>query len=285
MDKARKWTDAHLEEMETHIQQIYTQAQAELTEKWDAYMESGRARLEGLYADYISAPPTQKSAALKRYQDAVQSFTLRNRWYHDMVDVTTYRLAHVNEIALAYINGEMPKIYVENFNYIDSEALLLKENWTLRSEEMVRNLIKGSLPEKSLNYEKDMTWNTRQINTKVLQSILLGASILKIASRLRDVVDSNTTATIRTARTMVTGAENKGRQNRYDEYEKEGLVINKVWIATPDGHTRNWHLSMDGQEVRYNEPFEDGLGNLLQYPGDPGAPANTVHAQPYLGRA
>lgn len=273
MDKARKWTDAHLEEMETHIRQMYTQAQAELTEKWDAYIESSRARLDELYADYISAPPEQKAEALKRYQDAMQSFTLRNRRYHAMVAIVVYRLAHVNETAIAYINGEIPKIYVKNFNYIDPEVADIGISWTLRNEETINK----TLPNKTLNRTKDMAWNSRQINNAVLQGILQGESIPKISKRLLPIVNNNKAASVRTARTMVTGAENMGRQDRYDEYEREGLIINKVWIATPDGRTRNWHLSMDGQEVKEDEPFEDGLGNLLQYPGDPSAPAKTVY--------
>lgn len=276
-DAAREWTDQHLLEMEGHIRRIYTQAKAEITEKWDAYMERGQRRLADLYADYVGAPADKKAVALRRYQDAVKSYTLQNKWYKDMVDATTYRLAHVNEIALAYINGEMPSIYCRNFNQVDEALLGLDFNWTIRNEHTVKRLIGDTLPSKQLNYAKDMLWNAKQINSAVLQGIIQGESIDKMAKRLLPIVGNNTNAAIRTARTMVTGAENRGRQDRYEEYEDEGVVMTKVWIATPDGRTRDWHLSMDGQEVGVDEYFEDGLGNELEYPGDDGAPGETVY--------
>lgn len=277
VDRARALTDERLAEMEAHISAIYRQAQGELTEKWNAYMARGQARLDDLYSDYLSAPATEKAAAKQAYQDALQNFTLRNKWYRDMVDETTYRLAHVNEIAISYVNGEVPFIYVTNYNPVSPDAFLVRSDWTMRSEHTVRNLIGDTLPEKTLNYPKDMLWNKRQINSSVLQGILQGESIPKIARRLLPIVDNNKTSAIRTARTLVTGAENRGRLDRYREYEAEGIISHKVWIATPDNRVRDWHLSMDGQEVPVNEPFIDGHGEELMYPGDPDGSPRTVY--------
>ena len=276
-DAAREWTDKRLEVMEKHIEQIYKQARGELTEKWQAYMRRGKERLTTLYNAYLSAPPDKKQEYLQKYQAALQSYTLKNKWYRDMVDETTLRLAKTNEIAAKYINGQIPAVYATNFNFIDEDALATGIKWTLRDEYTVRNLIRDTLPEREVNYPKDMLWNKKQINSNVLQGILQGESIDKIAKRLYPIVGRNKTAAIRTARTMVTGAENRGRLDRYHDYEDKGVVMSKVWLATPDGRTRDWHLSMDGQEVPVNEYFIDGLGNELEYPGDNGAPPETVY--------
>ena len=272
--------------MEGHIRQIYTQAQGELTEKWVAYMERGRARLSDLYSAYLSAPADKKAAALKKYQEALQNFTFRNKWYKDMVRDTTYRLANVNSLAISYVNGEIPAIYARNYNQINSKAFLVKSNWILRSEHTVAGLIRETLPETELNFAKDMAWNTKSINSAVLQGILQGESMDKISARIfpeimktfdisklteaekKSLIKKNQNAAIRTARTMVTRAENRGRQDRYQEYEDEGLIVHKVWIATPDNRVRDWHLSMDGQEVPINDMFVDGHGEELMYPGD-----------------
>ena len=278
-DPAREWTDERLREMEKHVREIYEQAQAELTAKWQAYMERGQSRLDDLYQAYLSAPANKKAEALAKYQNALQNYTLRNEWYQEMVNQTTFRLAHVNEIALAYINGEIPSIYVANFNQIDPMLANVGINWTLRDEYTVKHLFLGEngLPQKKLNYAKDMAWNMRQINSTVLQGIIQGESIEKIATRLLPVVDNNRNAAVRTARTMVTGAENRGRLDRYHEYEDHGVVQKKVWMATPDGRTRDWHLDLDGQEVDIDDYFIDGHGNELEYPGDPGAEPETVY--------
>jgi len=276
-DSARIQTDKELAEMVAHLHKTYTDAQAELTAKWNKYMERGQTRLNNLYADYVSAPADKKAEALLRYQNAVQSYTLRNEWYQSMVTETAYRIAHVNEIAIAYINGKMPMIYATNFNYIDPELTKIGISWTIRDEHMIRNLFMDSIPQKKLDMTKDMAWNTRQINSSVLQGILQGESIPKIAKRLLPIVDNNEASSVRTARTMVTGAENRGRQDRYEEYESQGVEMMKVWIATPDGRTRDWHISMDGQEVPVNDVFIDGHGNELEYPGDDGAEPETVY--------
>lgn len=276
-DAAREWTDKRLEVMEKHIEQIYKQAQGELTEKWQAYMRRGKERLATLYNAYLSAPPDKKQEYLQKYQQALQNYTLKNKWYRDMVDETTLRLAKTNEIAAKYINGQIPAVYATNFNFIDEDALATGIKWTLRDEYTVRNLIRDTVPDREVNYPKDMLWNKKQINSNVLQGILQGESIDKIARRLYPIVGRNKTAAIRTARTMVTGAENRGRLDRYHDYEDKGVVMSKVWLATPDGRTRDWHLSMDGQEVPVNEYFIDGLGNELEYPGDNGAPPETVY--------
>lgn len=279
-DAARKWTDAELIDIENHIRFIYQQAYDELSEKWNQYMQRGEARLENLYNAYVSAPIDEKANALKKYQDAAENYTVRNRWFEDMVNITAFRLANVNQIALDYVNGKIPNIYVHNFNFIDSELLDIGISWTLRDERMIRNLIGDSLPEKHINIKKDVAWNRQQMNSSVLQGILQGESIPKIAKRLLPIVNNNKNASIRNARTMVTGAENKGRIDRYQEYESKGVVMKKVWIATPDGRTRNWHLSMDGQEVKVGGRFIDGHGNPLRYPGDPeGAPDSVYNCR------
>ena len=276
-DAAREWTDRELLEMERHIEKIYKQAKAEITEKWNAYMERTKPQLESLYNAYLSAPPEKKQEILQKYQAALQNYTLKNKWYRDMVDETTLRLANVNNIAINYINGKIPSIYATNYNFIDPNLQSIGIKWSIRDEYTIRNLIKDTLPEKELNYAKDMLWNKKQINSAVLQGILQGESIPKIAKRLSPIVDNNRVAAVRTARTTVTGAENRGRFDRYHDYEDKGVVMNKVWIATPDNRVRDWHLSIDGQEVGVAESFIDGLGNELDYPGDSSAPPNTVY--------
>lgn len=276
-DPARKWTDKELKEMERHIEEIYEQATKEITEKWNAYMDRAEKRLADLYAAYASAPDDKKQAALEKYQKALENVTYKNEWYRDMVAETTTRLTEVNKIAVAYINGEMPEIYKVNYDQIDPDALIPGIKYTMADEHTVRNLIKnGLIPQKEVDEEKDAWWNTKQIGSSVLQGILQGESIPNIAKRILPIVDNNKASAVRNARTMTTAAENRGRLDRYNDYESKGLMMKKVWIATGDKRTRDWHLSLDGEEVDKDEPFIDGLGNELQFPGDPDAKPITV---------
>lgn len=52
-------------------------------------------------------------------------------------------------------------------------------------------------------------------------------------------------------------------------------VAIKTWFPTKDNRTRDFHASMAGQRVPFGQPFVDGKGNLIRFPGDPLAPAET----------
>ncbi len=297
-DEAREWTDAQLVEIERRLKKTYQKAQAELSVKWHDYMSAGQARLASLYNAYLNAPADKKADALLKYQQAAQAYTLRNQWYNDMVTQTAYEIAHVNERAIQYLNGQMADIYRVNFNQPVPGLDEVGVRFDIADAATVRRLILDGdikLPYKELNIPKDMLWNTQTMNDAVLQGIIQGESIDHIAQRLfpeimrgwdftgmtqaekDDIMRKNWQAAVRNARTMVTGAENRGRLDRYEELEDEGVIMHKVWIATPDIRTRHAHFVMDGQEVPTDEPFIDGWGYELMYPGDPSAPAKTVY--------
>jgi hypothetical protein len=95
----------------------------------------------------------------------------------------------------------------------------------------------------------------------------------KIAKRLRNVQEMNKTQAIRSARTIVTGAENKGRQDSYARAEADGIILQKEWLATNDGRTRHSHAVLDGAIVDQDKKFDNGL----MYPGDPSGRPEEVY--------
>ena len=118
---------------------------------------------------------------------------------------------------------------------------------------------------KTLDKQKDMRWNTKALNSKVLAGIINGDPVDKIAKSLIDVIGNDKAATMRNARTMLTQAECGGRQDSYENLAAQGVVQKKVWIATPDDRTRESHLEIDGEEVGINQEFSNGC----MFPGDP----------------
>lgn len=129
------------------------------------------------------------------------------------------------------------------------------------------------LPHKKVNVPKDERWNIKQLNSKLLAGIENGDSIQKIAQSLTVVIGNNMASATRNARTMVTGAENAGRKDSYDNLAEQGVVQKKVWIATADDRTRESHLELDGEEVDIDQPFSNGL----MYPGDPAGDPEEVY--------
>ena len=165
----------------------------------------------------------------------------------------------------------MPKTKFDYFQTEDDEV-----TFTLIDENTVARLQKDgtiTLPQKTVDATKDMRWNMKQLNSKLLQGIMNGDPIPKIAQSFTEVIGNNEVSTTRAARTMCTNAENSGRQDSYDNLAAQGVVQKKVWIATPDDRTREAHLDADGQEVDVDEPFElintDGSICLMMFPADP----------------
>lgn len=274
-DRARRETDKRLREIEEELKKQYREAQAEITAKWNAYMERIQPKLDELYKEYLHAPAGHKVEARKRYQEALESYTLRNLKYREMVNDVTYRLAHTNEIATAYINGQLPELYAMNYNQPISGLSKTGIDFTLVDESTVRRMaLDGEieLPYKDFNKSKDQVWNRRQINSKVLQGIIQGESVDDIAKRILPVVDNNRASAIRNARTMVTSAENRGRFDRYNDLEDRGLIMKKVWIATPDDRVRKSHIDIDGEEQDINSKFTNGC----RFPGDGEGPSDEV---------
>lgn len=283
-DKVREWTDKQLSNMEKNIAKQYKQAEKELTEKWNAYMQKAGKQIESAEKDYAKAlageDQEQIKKAKKALEEAKKENTLNNQYYNDMVDSVTLDMAQVNQQALDYVNGKLPAIYAENYEQVRDAASESGISFSLVDKSTINRMIADGdikLPKKKLQIPKDQRWNTRQINSSVLQGILQGESMDKIAERLKPIMNNNQKSAIRNARTLVTGAENRGRLDSYKELEEQGLILKKVWIATTDDRTREWHLSMDGQEVDIDENFIDGNGNELEYPGDPSAEPETVY--------
>jgi hypothetical protein len=129
------------------------------------------------------------------------------------------------------------------------------------------------LPPKKVNVPKDERWNTKQMTSKLMQGILNGDSIPKISESLLDVVHNNDVSATRAARTLVTQAENHGRLDSYKTLDEQGVVQEKVWIATPDSRTRASHLDVDGERVGINDTFSNGL----EYPADPSGEPEEVY--------
>lgn len=82
------------------------------------------------------------------------------------------------------------------------------------------------------------------------------------------------------ARTEALRTIHQGTQELYAQAIEAGDVdadaLMQQWHPASDGRTRASHRAMRGQKRAIGEPFEDRDGNLLMYPGDPSAPADTT---------
>ena len=277
-DKAHRLTDEKLEEMEKRLSAIYSRAEKEIQKTADEYFarfakqdEAKRKLLE------------QGKITEDEYKKWRKGKVMYGKRFTEMKEQCAKQLLNVNQTALAYVNGELPEVYALNYNAIaGSVDGVGGYSFALVDADTVRNLAvtdTSLLPYKELDPAKDIPWNMKKINAETLQGILQGESMDKIAKRMMNVQEMNKTQAIRSARTIVTGAENKGRQDSYKRAEEDGIVMKREWIATNDSRTRHWHAELDGVEVDIDEPWRNEFGDIM-FPGDPSAdPANTYNCR------
>lgn len=280
-------TERKVEQMAERLAEIYREASEALNKEAKEYFDQFRKDEEHMKKSLEAGKITEK-----QYQAWRRAEMASGERYRRLQKQFTERLANVNEDALAYINGEIPAVYVSNYNdfgtvSVDAvnEQLDLGMTFDLVDEDTVRILATENpalLPKKKLDVERDKRWNRKKMQSEILQGILIGEDIPTIAARLRKVTDMNEASAIRNARTMVTSAQARGRMESMRRTTDMGIVQKKVWMSSDQpGRTRDWHMpgAFVSLTVDVDEPFENELGKIM-YPGDPGAaPANVYNCR------
>ena len=114
------YTDLELVEMEKEINKVYKQAQVEIQAKWDKYMAKAQPKVDKVHAAYVQAilhgTAEEMAKAKEAYEKAAFNMTLQNEHYQAMVNQVTNKLAETNQIALTYLNDQMPKVYCHSYN-------------------------------------------------------------------------------------------------------------------------------------------------------------------------
>lgn len=281
-DKFHDKTDSILDKLVERLSEIYSKAGKDVEKKLLEYLkqfsEEDKQKRKELDNGTLTAD---------QYAEWRKKKMLRKSHWRKLKDLIAKEYSNINQTALAYINELLPKVYEINYNgeaaEINSQVNGIVGNaFELVDANTVRHLATSDetlLPYKDLDGSKDVRWNTQKVNSAVLQGILQGESIPDIAKRLQSVTAMNRDSAIRNARTSITSAECKGRQDMYERAEAGGIHLQREWIASIDTHTRHSHRLLDGQLVDVDKPFRSELGNIM-YPGDPSAhPANVYNCR------
>ena len=277
-DFANEKTEKRLTEIEAKLTEIYNRAGREIEAKANDY-----------FAKFAKADEKKRELVEQGKLDAEEYKTWRKnkmlygKRFSQLKQQLAEEYANVNKTALAYVNGELPEVYALNYNALAPDVDGVGGySFTLTDADTVKFLAttdESLLPYKQLDEAKDIAWSTKKINAEVFQGVIQGESVNDIAKRLENVTTMEKNAAIRNARTMVTGAQNKGRLDSYARAEADGIILKKEWMATEDGRTRHWHAELDGQKRNQDKPFDSEYGKIM-YPGDPTAhPANVYNCR------
>ena len=295
MDEAHAETEELLAELEAEVQREYRRAAREMQEKLIDYQQRFYVKNKNKLQDLRDGKITPKE-----YSDWYKGQVLIGQRWIDMRDQLAADMTHSNEIAMSIISDYLPDAYAINHNYatfLIEKQSRLDTSYTLYSRETVERLFRDKpnlLPKPGVRVTKDMLYNKQVITSAITQAVLQGESVDKIAKRLKPEIAAKATAEYfgvetaqqlehklniaaqRTARTMITSAQNGGRIDAFNRAEDMGIQCTKVWVATLDSVTRDSHARLDGEEVKQEEEFSNGL----MYPGDPhGDPAEVYNCR------
>ena len=268
-DVAHEAADAEIEAFRREVAGIYAEAQKTASQTLTEYLERFREE-DDEWRDRVA----RGEATEAQWKSWRRGKILTGRRYRVVLRQVAEGYTHANEIAMCALEGRLPGVYAENYNYGTFQAYSaarVDDAFALQDASTVQRLLTdhGSyLPKPTVNVPKDVAWNRLLLANQITQGVLLGESMPKIARRVRDVTGSNMATAMRTARTSVTAAENAGRVDSYARAQSLGIELEQEWLATLDGRTRHTHRQLDGERVEVGGEFANGC----RYPGDPEAP-------------
>lgn len=279
-DPAHVQTDALIEEIERKLRKQYARAAREIEEKLENHLDGFRQKIEG------------RKQALKDGEITQQEY---NNWFHGQI-MTGRRwqalqaqisddLLNANAVARKTAEGYKADVYALNVNFATYDvehAGLLDTNFTLYDRDTVERIMReepqllpppGKLVKKEIAEGKAERWNLQIFNSVMMQGIVQGESVEKLATRVSTELSSrNYAASVRYARTAMTSAQNAGRYEGYRRAQSLGVQLKIEWSATLDQRTRHDHRMLHGQRREIDEPFEvDGIKILYPAQSGPGS--------------
>lgn len=266
-DEAHRVTDVLLSDLEARLKTEYAKASKEAKAKLDDYLRRFRAKDE-VWRKRLAAGEVDREQ-YNRWR--LGQIMAGQRWGALQADLAQ-DLRNADKIARPIVDGYTPEVYALNYNFagysVEHESLV-DTSFVLYNREAVEHIMRDDPdllppPGRRIAEGKALQWGRQQVQSCVMQSILLGDSIPHMAERVSDTLGARSLGdAVRYARTAFTGAENRGRDDAYKRAEKKGVPLSYIWIATLDNRTRHSHRHLHG-ERRNGERYSNGL----RYPGD-----------------
>lgn len=273
-DKAHAEVDEKIKRIEYWISLVYA-----------ASLKKAK-KLVKEYCDSLSEEDTKKRKALEKEKISERQYitwlkrrVLMNYDFTDLKEKISRQVMETNRRAIDYINGQMEDIYKTTNNAVTGDFI---DGGLNVQSFVVDEFTNDIVPMKKLDEKKDIDWNKKKISSAVLAFLLIEESLDGVNKAVSSVFKANSESMVRNARTMATAAENKARQDLFEQMTESGVSLEKEWVAINDERTRHSHAELDGVSVAVNDVFINSDGPI-RYPGDPEAtPANTYNCRCHI---
>lgn len=275
-DRGHELTDEIIKDLEKRVAEEYRKALADAEKKYANWLKKFTAedkRQKQLLKDGVITEQDYKNWRFRHL--------MMGKEWEKMRDALARDFHNANQIAIRIARDRMPDVYALNMNYgtyniehggqIDTGFQLFNHDTAeiLMAEEDIQLMPRPSEQRaEEIAANKDLQWNSRHIQSAVLQGVLQGESPYEVARRLQRVAQMNYNNAVRYARTMTTNTQNAGRYEAFRRADKLGVDLTIEWQATLDSRTRHDHRLMHGQRTTVDKPFHTPDGFTIMWPAD-----------------
>lgn len=277
--KAQENTQAKLLEkqaqgLQEKLQLTYADAIDGMTSRIAASLEEFAAEDAKWQADVAAGKKDAKAYKAWRKDQALHNDQLKA-----LKKALAQDLTAADKMAMAYVNQVPAGVYAEGMNFATYEiehGAKANTSFTLYNKNTVMELVANEpdlLPQAAFDKAKDTAWNSRHVTSAVTQAVLQGQTVPQLAASIAGIAAMDQRAAMKAARTAITSAHSLGKLKGYERAADMGIDVEKQWLAALDSRTRGSHRHLDGEVVKLDAEF----GNGLKYPGDPDGPASEVY--------
>lgn len=281
LDWMAKKQDKELIYLEERISALYEEAKSDVSDEFSRFYSHYQDEYERRLAMVEAGEMSEDAFATWSRNQILQT----NR-YQSTLNMLTDILVNTDVAAMALVNSQLPYTLAESYNFTASlgfeaadRAGITMGTFQIYNANSVQAIIRDNpdlLP--VVDIPEDERWNRNHINNEIMQGIIQGNSMDRIAQRLQNVAQMDDNAAIRNARTAMTAAENLGRSESASRLREAGVPVKEQWLATKDSKTRDTHLLLDGT-YKDEEGFygADILNVPLRFPADPRGEAKEIY--------
>lgn len=278
---AKAQAEAQVELLEKQAQALQDKLQltyADAIDGMDARIEASLRQFEKDRAKWEADVAAGKKDA-KAYKEWLKDQALHNDQLKALKSALAQDLTAADKMAIAHVNRVPAGVYAEGMNFATYEiehGAKANTSFTLYNKNTVMELVANEpdlLPQAAFDEAKDSAWNSRHVTSAVTQAVLQGQTVPQLATSLANIAAMDQRAAMKAARTAITSAHSLGKLKGYERAADMGIDVKKQWLAALDSRTRGSHRHLDGEVVKLDAEFSNGL----KYPGDPDGPASEVY--------
>lgn len=241
--------------------------------------DNAEERLVSFLRPKLKALQPRKNESSKEYTARVQGAFMGPLWLWTRRRIAS-EFTDANTEAVEYVNNGLVEAFVAGMNESAySLALTGVEMWPITASIVAGLVAKGliKLNKRKMKRRKDIAYNEQRTQSAVMSAIVQGIPVEKLPRHVSEHISrARKNETTAYARAAIYGASDSGAYFAGKEAEKQGLDVEKTWLAIMDMNVRPSHKHLHGTTIPLDEKFH-GYHGVLRFPHDPEAPPQETY--------